>query len=251
MKTLKHITDQFVKYSKDILGDNLVGIYLHGSAVMGCYNNKKSDIDLLVVVNNNLSDEDKLRYMDMVVKLNADALPKGIELSIIRKSICKPLIYPTPFELHFSISHLEWYTKNPLDYILKMHGTDKDLAAHIMIIYHRGVCLYGEEIRSVFEDVDHKVFFDSIWNDIQHSKEEILENPVYITLNLCRVLAYKQENLILSKQEGGKWALDNVPRRFNNFIQQALDDYASVKQIRLDESIAPEFAKYMIDQIIV
>ena len=132
-----------------------------------------------------------------------------------------------------------------------MHGTDKDLAAHIMIIYHRGVCLYGEEIRSVFEDVDHKVFFDSIWNDIQHSKEEILENPVYITLNLCRVLAYKQENLILSKQEGGKWALDNVPRRFNNFIQQALDDYASVKQIRLDESIALEFAKYMIDQIIV
>lgn len=251
MKTLKHITDQFVKYSKDILGDNLVGIYLHGSAVMGCYNNKKSDIDLLVVVNNNLSDEDKLRYMDMVVKLNADALPKGIELSIIRKSICKPLIYPTPFELHFSISHLEWYTKNPLDYILKMHGTDKDLAAHIMIIYHRGVCLYGEEIRSVFEDVDHKVFFDSIWNDIQHSKEEILENPVYITLNLCRVLAYKQKNLILSKQEGGKWALDNVPRRFNNFIQQALDDYASVKQIRLDESIALEFAKYMIDQIIV
>lgn len=251
MKTLKHITDQFVKYSKDILGDNLVGIYLHGSAVMGCYNNKKRDIDLLVVVNNNLSDEDKLRYMDMVVKLNADALPKGIELSIISKSICKPLIYPTPFELHFSISHLEWYTKNPLDYILKMHGTDKDLAAHIMIIYHRGVCLYGEEIRSVFEDVDHKVFFDSIWNDIQHSKEEILENPVYITLNLCRVLAYKQENLILSKQEGGKWALDNVPRRFNNFIQQALDDYASVKQIRLDESIALEFAKYMIDQIIV
>ena len=40
----------FVTQSQKILGDNLIGIYLHGSAVMGCYNEKKSDIDLLVVV---------------------------------------------------------------------------------------------------------------------------------------------------------------------------------------------------------
>ena len=250
MDRIKSITEKFVKRSQDILGDNLVGIYLHGSAVMGCFNDKTSDIDLLVVINSDMSDEEKRRYMDMVVELNTFAPTKGIELSIVKKSVCKPFEYPTPFELHFSIAHLEWYKNNPHDYVLRMNGTDKDLAAHVMIIYHRGLCLYGEEIRTIFEDVGREVYFDSIWNDIEQAEDDIIENPVYITLNLCRVLAYKQENLILSKQEGGKWGLNHVPERYSKLIQQALDEYASVSAMKLDEKEAMEYATYMIEHII-
>lgn len=249
MDTLSQIIKKFVAQSKNILGNNLAGIYLHGSAVMGCFNDKKSDVDLLVVINNNLTDEDKIRYMDMVVELNALAPSKGIELSIVRRSVCKPFIYPTPFELHFSVTHLEWYKKAPYDYIKKMNGTDKDLASHIMIIYHRGLCLCGEKIKNVFEDVGQETYFDSIWYDVKHAEEEIIKNPVYITLNLCRVLAYKQDKLILSKQEGGKWGLANVPERYCELIQQALDEYASVRSMELDVKKALEYAKYMIEQI--
>lgn len=249
MDTLRLIIKKFVEQSQHILDNNLVGIYLHGSAVMGCFNDKKSDIDLLVVVNSSLSDKDKLRYMDMVIELNALAPLKGIEFSIVRRNVCKPFIYPTPFELHFSIEHLEWYKSDPYDYILNMNGTDKDLAAHIMIIYHRGLCLYGEEISSVFEEVSQKDYYDSIWYDIEHSEEDIIKNPVYIILNLCRVLAYKQEKLILSKEEGGKWGLANVPEEYCELIQQALDEYASVRTMKPDVKKALEYAKYMIEQI--
>ena len=61
MDTLRLIIKKFVEQSQHILDNNLVGIYLHGSAVMGCFNDKKSDIDLLVVVNSSLSDKDKLK----------------------------------------------------------------------------------------------------------------------------------------------------------------------------------------------
>lgn len=216
---------------------------------MACFNEKKSDVDLLVVVNTEISDDVKRQYMDMVVELNALAPSKGIELSIVRKEVCKPFIYPTPFELHFSIAHLEWYRTNPEDYVAKMNGTDKDLAAHFTIIYHRGKCLFGEEINNIFENVSQEAYFDSIWNDIESAEEDIMENSAYIILNLCRVLAYKKEELILSKQEGGKWGLDNIPEKYNNLIRQALDDYASVKPLKLDEKYALEYAKYMIDQI--
>lgn len=249
MGTLEQLLNRFVEQSQKILGSNLVGVYLHGSAVMGCFNEKKSDVDLLVVINSNLSDEVKLRYMDMVVELNAHAPSKGIELSIVRRCVCKPFVYPTPFELHFSLAHLEWYCKDPLDYVLKMNGTDKDLAAHMMITYHRGLCLYGEEIKSVFEEVSKEAYFDSIWYDIEHSEEDIIENPVYITLNLCRVLAYKKEKLIISKKEGGKWGLMNVPENYCKLIQQALDEYVSARPMKLDEKVAVEYAEYMIKQI--
>ena len=251
MDTLKFITESIVKYSKEILQDNLVGLYLHGSAAMGCFNEKESDIDILVVIDHDMSDQEKRRYMDMIVALNASAPKKGIEMSIIRKSVCKPFLYPTPFELHFSIVHLAWYQNDPQDYILKMKGTDKDLAAHITITYHRGICLYGKNIRSVFEEVGKDAYFDSIWYDIAQAEEDILDAPVYITLNLCRVLAYKQESLILSKQEGGEWGLTHVPKHYRHLIQAALDAYASVGAMVFADDEALAYAKYMIKQISV
>ena len=106
-----------------------------GSAVLlGCIMRKKSDIDLLVVVEEAIPNNIKHRFMDMVVELNTYAPPKGIELSIVKRGVCNPFVYLTPFELHFSITHLEWYKTNPLDYIGKMKGIDKDLAAHFTII---------------------------------------------------------------------------------------------------------------------
>lgn len=249
MDILESVTTDFVKESKEILGDDLVGVYLHGSAVMGCFNAKKSDIDLLVVVNDEISDEIKMQYMDMVLRLNANAPEKGIEMSIVRKEACKPFAYPTPFELHFSASHLEWYKANPTDYVMKMKGTDSDLAAHFTIIYHRGKCLCGEEIKNVFEEISGELYFDSILQDIADAEADIITNPTYIILNLCRVLAYKREGLVLSKKEGGEWGLKFLPEKYHTLISQALGEYLSDEVKEWNETDTSGYALYMLEKI--
>lgn len=250
MEKLESLLENFVRQSKNILGDNLTGIYLHGSAVMGCFNSKKSDIDLLIVVNDDISNEIKMQYMDMVVELNREAPEKGIELSIVKEAVCKPFVYPTPFELHFSIAHLNWYQSNPADYVERMKGTDKDLAAHFTVIYHRGKTLYGKEIKSVFSKVSSRDYMDSIWSDIEDAKEEIVTNTMYITLNLCRVLAYKREGLILSKQEGGEWAMNALPvSEYQKIISDALNEYKTGEVMSTDRAIVVEFAEYMLKEI--
>lgn len=249
MNTLEPFMKEFVERSQQILTDHLMGIYLHGSATMGCFNPQKSDIDLLIVVNTALSVEIKRQYMDMVIEMNGYAPKKGIELSIVKEEVCKPFIYPTPFELHFSNAHLNWYKTNPLEYIDKMNGFDKDLAAHFTIIYHRGKCLYGKAIEDVFEKVNTEYYFDSIWFDIENAEEEILTNPTYFVLNLCRVLAYLQDGLILSKEEGGNWGISHIPQKYHSLVLQALNDYLSDKDSKWSAKNAREYATYMIDQI--
>ena len=128
----------FVEQSKDILRDNLVGVYLHGSLVMGCFNPQKSDIDLIIVIDKPISDSVKRAYLDMVVQFNEAGPEKGIEMSIVLRKVCKPFVYPTPYELHFSAGHLEWFEEAPDEYIREMNGTDKDLAAHFTIINKKG-----------------------------------------------------------------------------------------------------------------
>ena len=250
MSGLNELLDAFILNSKNILYDNLTGIYLHGSLAMGCYNEKKSDIDLLVVVKNDVSRETKRRYMDMVVALNNKAPSKGIELSIVKEAVCKPFVYPTPFELHFSVAHLNWYLSNPEDYIEKMNGTDKDLAAHFTIIYHRGKTLYGKEIKSVFSEVSSEAYMDSIWLDVKNAKEEIIDNTMYMILNLCRVLAYKKASLILSKQEGGEWALHSLSDpQYKKIVLSALEEYKTGNTMSITQASAIRFAEYMLKHI--
>ncbi len=247
--TLDEITETFVQKSRDILGENLVGVYLHGSAAMGCFNEKKSDIDLLVVAEKELSDDVKLRYMDMVVGLNDEAPPKGIEMSVVRRAVCRPFVYPTPFELHFSVTHLDWYRKNPVDYIEKMKGVDKDLAAHFTVTLRRGKRLCGKEISEVFEPVKREFYLDSILNDVADAEDAVKTNPVYVILNLCRVLAYGQEGLILSKREGGEWGLANLPMEYHALVASALDAYSSDAAPERNDRLAVRFAAYMLERI--
>ena len=249
MNEYTNLIDNFVFRNQNILGENLVGTYLHGSAVMGCFNGQKSDLDFIIVVKEELSNATKRAYMDMVIELNKQAPKKGIELSIVRENVCRPFVYPTPFELHFSIAHLSWYQTYPENYVEKMKGTDKDLAAHFTIIYHRGTALYGKAIHDVFSEVSSADYFDSIWGDIENAQEEMIENPTYIILNLCRVLAYSKESLILSKSEGGRWGLENVSEKYAKLISDALAEYETNDSMPLDETLAKEYAGYMLEQI--
>jgi streptomycin 3"-adenylyltransferase len=58
-REIKLILDEIVRSYYGIFKDNLVGIYLHGSLALGCFNPKVSDIDFLIVARDKLSLEVK------------------------------------------------------------------------------------------------------------------------------------------------------------------------------------------------
>lgn len=246
---LENLIGEFVVRTQSILKENLVGIYLHGSAVMGCFNPNKSDLDFIIVVKDKMDNATKRAYMDMVLELDAKGPAKGIEMSIVTKDACKPFVYPTPFELHFSKMHIGWYQGNPDDYIQKMNGTDGDLAAHFTIIGKRGKCLCGQQIEDVFGSVPVSDYMDSIWDDIAEAKDDIVSNSMYIILNLTRVLAYRKESLVLSKKEGGEWGIENLPAKYHPLITGALQEYTYNEDVTYDMDLAKEYAGYMLEQI--
>ena len=241
-KILEYIVEKF----KGILGDNLVGIYLHGSLVMGCFTNN-SDIDFLVVVTEPLDYKIKRKLIDSIIYL--DSLPKkGLEMSVVLKKYTKEFIYPTPFELHYSDYHKGKYINNN-NYICE-GLEDKDLAAHMTVILHRGICLYGKSIKDVFNYIPRKYYIDSIINDIEGATNEIIENPVYIVLNLCRVLNYLKESIVCSKLEGGEWGVKNIPIHYKKIVRDALEVYrGDLNEIRYSKEDLTKFANYMLEEI--
>ena len=151
--------------------------------------------------------------------------------------------------MHFSNAHLQWFIGDPIDYIHKMNGTDKDLAAHFKIIKKYGIVLQGEAINNVFADVPGKDYIDSIWLDVKGAKEDISNAPVYVILNLCRVAAFLKNDLILSKKQGGEWALQNLSAQYHTLISNAVQSYTLVNEMDLDNTESQKFADYMLQMI--
>ncbi|MCL2400895.1 MAG: DUF4111 domain-containing protein [Defluviitaleaceae bacterium] len=241
---LINISEQY----SQLLGDNLVGIYVHGSIAFDCFNWDRSDIDFIVVINESIPQQTKLQLLQVLADLRDKAPPKGFEMSIVLEKYCKTFVYPTPYEMHFSGVYTEEHMKKQLS-LCNDERIDEDLAAHFMVIKSVGVVIYGAQVENVFGVVPHEAYLDSICKDIVNANEHIAEFPVYIILNLCRVYAYINDGLVVSKEQGGKWGLANLPEKYHNLISSMLNNYVKGSAFSNDETRQIQFVGYMLDLI--
>lgn len=245
----ENLLNRLTDLCRSLFAERLTGVYLHGSAAMGCFHPEKSDLDIIIVVKDSLEASVKMDFMQELVRLNQAAPAKGIELSIVKREHLNPFAYPTPFELHFSVMHLNWFQQNPEDYVQRMQGVDRDLAAHCTILRKYGIVLFGEPIDAVFGPVGREEYIDSIWLDVRDAREDIVKNSLYVTLNLCRVLAYLRDGLVLSKKAGGEWGLHSLPPRFHGCIREALACYAGQNEMTGDAQTLACLADYALEKI--
>lgn len=243
------ILNEIIHLHREILGENLIGIYIHGSLAFGCYNPKQSDIDFLAVTERSPSLTEKRTVLERLVCLETDAPRKGFEMSVALAEHCRHFVYPTPYELHYSKMHRKAFLDAPDEYCKAMRGTDPDLAAHFTVVRETGITLYGEEACSLFAPVPRADYLDSVRRDAADAEKGIESDPVYFVLNLCRVLAYLREGLVLSKADGGHWGIKELPEPFHPVIREALRSYACGGDFSEDRKKTREFARYMLRKI--
>lgn len=209
------------------IGDDLVGIYLHGSLAMGCWNPSRSDIDLLVVAERSMPISTKWRVVQVLLRLSR--APSSIEASFLEARDLEPWSHPTPFDLHYSEDH-----RHRFEHELRSGGwkewgrardRDGDLAGRVTVTRRRGICLWGRPIDAVFPEVPPGDFVASILADLEWARGREDVPTDYRLLNLCRAWAYLRDGLVVSKDEGGGWALDVLPAGLRGPIAAALAVY--------------------------
>lgn len=221
---MKEILQQIASCYQKILKKNLVGIYLHGSYALGCFQKNRSDLDFIVVVNTVLTQQEKEKMIETLLKIE-NPPAKGFEMSVVLKRYCTYFQYPTPYELHYSQRYQQYYEHDLSGICLRMHGKDGDLAAHFKVIEKKGVVLVGQKVEDVFESVPLHDYFDSIDRDIQESVSEFAFRPQDVILNMCRFARYLLDDAIVSKKEAGEWACDYFDEEYSPMIKKALDGY--------------------------
>lgn len=248
MQRITHLLDSLKSLYADALGENLVGLYVHGSLAFGCFEWARSDVDFIAVVRHPLTTETKLRLLDALVALLPDSPPKGLEMSVVLECVCRPFVYPTPYELHFSNDWIGRWRADPLALCDTEGRTDRDLAAHFTVLRAAGLVLCGAPIAEVFSPVPRADYLDSVLLDVGSAREDVREHYAYVVLNLCRALAYLKTGDVLSKQSGGRWALEALPR-WQDVVCPALSWYAGATLNAPDEKESAAFCEEMLSQI--
>ncbi len=244
MENVDRLMEQVNSWVEEILGEQYVGVYFHGSLRLGSFNPAKSDLDFIIVVKGGIDLETRKKICDCMME-NRERFPaKGFEFSVVQERYCREIVYPTPFELHMSGAFEELYRRDPqavLDYRVK---EDPDLASHFHVINVPNDRMdFGKASSEVFSQVPGEYVFASNWSDIENAEEDITANPVYVTLNLCRFYAYIREGLTLSKYDGGKYALAHMPSSYPDIIQRAMEDYRGEGKVSYPHDRLAAFAE--------
>lgn len=207
-----------------VLGARLEGLYLHGSAAMGCFG-PASDIDLLGVCRGGLDEAAQRALAGALLKLQG--APRELELSILDRARLHPWAHPAPYEFHFSGAHVARFREMLASNRFDAGGTgDPDLAAHISVCRARGMALIGPEARDMFEPVPRADYLDSVLGDFDWLRAEDVP-AVYAALNACRALRLMREDGVYSKLECGLWALAQPELPARGYVAQAVRAYGA------------------------
>lgn len=243
----------FCGHTHALLDNELIGIYLHSSLAMGCFNPELSDIDLLVVTTQPMSLNTKRRFIEMLLSISN--APRPIEIHFLVEKEIHPFQHPLPFDLHYSESWREQMSADLANgqwqHWNDHKRRDPDLAAHLMITNTRGLVLYGRPIAKVLPIVPGTDYASSIIGDYIGVRDTCQQKPTYFILNACRVVAYLNDKKIVSKDEGGLYGLATLPTKFHPLLQQALDRYRGTQPIpSFDENLLDQFALWMDQHIL-
>ncbi|HCI80903.1 MAG TPA: hypothetical protein DHW02_14570, partial [Ktedonobacter sp.] len=177
--------ESFCTEVHNLLGDNLIAIYLHGSLAMGCFNPELSDIDLLVIMQHGMTVETKYALMDSLLRISN--APRPIETSFLVQLDIHPFCHPLPYDMHYSESWREQVSHEQTDGSWKQRNNDLkhdvDLSAHLMITLHRGVTLYEPPPADILPVVPPDDYKKSIIGDYIDARDGRHLMPFYFVLN--------------------------------------------------------------------
>ncbi len=220
-----------------ILGNQFIGMYLHGSLAYGDFNPQTSDIDFLVVTENLLPAEAFSALKEMHVRLFAGgfAWSQKLEGAYIPKNGLRrhePSQAPIPWlgvDGHFDLERLgsDWILQR---WILREHG----------------IVISGPPLTSLIDPVTDTDLREAVHASLREWWLPPFPSPqrfgiggyqVYAILTMCRSLYVLEHGCVASKPEAARWAMATLQEPWRALITAAVAWSPGMEFNRLEETI--------------
>lgn len=231
------------KLAEDCRG-RLVAAILHGSAVLGGWMPGRSDVDVLFIVADNISEMD-LRRMTISLVTLAEACPgSGIETSIVSAAQARDPKPPWPYLRHVVAGPAteNWIGPQPGE-----DAYDPDLLMYYAVCRAKGISVHGAPAASLIGEVPRRLVLSYLAGDLSWGLQNASE--AYAVLNACRAEAYLTTGQIISKLAGGELSLRGAEPETAELIARALDQQRGLLPSRSSGPDATAFVRGVASRV--
>jgi hypothetical protein len=184
------------------LGDELVGAYLHGSAVLGGWHPERSDVDVLAVCAAPVSAS---RLQGLAGALSVGSLPcpveSGLEFGLVTAASAADPCPEPRFELDLTTSAAAG-DRPTLGHDRPGHA---DYLMHFAVCRAHARTLAGRPPAAVFAEAPAALLDAAFADELRWGAANA--SPTYRVLNACRAWRFAAARELVSKVDGGEWAL--------------------------------------------
>jgi predicted nucleotidyltransferase len=241
--------DALIRGVRDVLDEDLVGAYLHGSAVLGGFR-PDSDIDMVVVSTRGTTLAEKRALIDLLLGLSGDrssSVPRRpIELDIVLTSEIRPWRYPPTFDFHYSELWRDRFEGGEVE--PWPSDSNPDLASAITMVLVGDRPLVGPQPADVFDPVPRADYLDAVLRDTGNVDEYLSWDTRNVVLTLPRIWSAIATDAVHSKESAALWALPRLPKEHRPVLELAIAAYRGEVRDRWDE-IRPQTRAY-VDQVL-
>lgn len=180
----------------DLLNEKLSGIYMIGSYALNDYRTHASDLDLMIIIERDLSVEEVSKIAELHKELNRVTF----EVSYVTEDM---LIKNTGYKVK------RWYYNDVLKH--EAYGPEWFIDRYVLI--HHGIQLYNNnfdmsKVSQEFSEVlkGNRLFFEEHLTELVKCIETLSdEYLVFVLLSLCRVYYTFKFKCIVSKTSAASW----------------------------------------------
>lgn len=226
-----------------VSGSQLAGAYLHGSAVLGGFDARRSDIDILVVCDGPMTPAQQSAVAEALSERRLPCPGRGLELSIVTLQATRHPTAEPAFELHLTTAAED--TK-----VIDGHqrGGDPDLVLHFAVCRRAGRLLGpGLPAAEVFSPVPDGLVAAQLVTELRWGAEAAPGE--YAVLNACRAWRFAADGALVSKIDGGQWALGRVHGPDRELVRNALDRQRSLPAAELDRDAVRQFVVQALSRL--
>jgi streptomycin 3"-adenylyltransferase len=195
---------EVLAYASDLalaLGElrpDLVGVYLHGSAVLGGFRATTSDVDVLAVVREPGSVAAQHAMGEMITAVRG-CPGTGVEMSVITAATAA-VLGDCRFEVHVNTTG-----GSPVIATGAGRPGDPDLVLHCAVCRDRAVAVIGPPAGDVFGPIPRDRILAAMLGELRWALSHA--STEYAVLNACRAVRFADDGRLCSKLDGGHWYL--------------------------------------------
>lgn len=217
--------DLVLRLVHDVLGAEVAGVFLHGSAVLGGLR-PDSDLDVFVVARRRMTDHERRNLLHGLLGISGRGARNGepgrpVELIVVAQGDVRPWRYPPRCEFLYG----EWLREEFERGEVPAPAIMPDLAPLITMVLLGDAPISGPPPARLLDPVPHEDLRRAIVAGVPELLADLASDTRNVLLTLARVWTTLATGTVASKDMAASWALDRLPDRHRPVLARARSLY--------------------------